>query len=125
MAFNFGHTWCWNKVRFRVNTTLKNPLPTESARGKRYNPVLAQLEKLTGAMKEIGDKYNVSTSQIGIAWAIAKGTIPIIGATKEQHAIEAAEAAKIQLTIDDVKYLEELADNIGVDTRGEWEQSME
>ncbi len=103
----------------------ENPLPAESDRGKKYNPVLPQLEALTKEMTAIGKKYDASCSQIGIAWAIAKGTLPIIGATKERHVIEAAEAAKIHLTAEEVARLEQLADATGVDTRGGWEHSME
>ena len=103
----------------------ENPLPAESDRGKKYNPVLPQLEALTNEMTAIGQKYGVSCSQIGIAWAIAKGTLPIIGATKERHVIEAAEAAKIQLTAEEISKLEALADATGIDTRGGWEHSME
>ena len=103
----------------------ENPLPAESDRGKKYNPVLPQLEALTGEMTAIGQKYGASCSQIGIAWAIAKGTLPIIGATKERHVIEAAEAAKIQLTAEEVSRLEALADATGIDTRGGWEHTME
>ena len=102
-----------------------HPLPAESDRGKKYNPVLEQLEALTSEMTAIGRKYGASCSQIGIAWAIAKGTLPIIGATKERHVIEAAEAAKIQLTAEEVVRLEALADATGIDTRGGWEHSME
>ena len=102
-----------------------HPLPAESDRGKKYNPVLEQLEALTSEMTAIGRKYGASCSQIGIAWAIAKGTLPIIGATKERHVIEAAEAAKIQLTAGEVARLEALADATGIDTRGGWEHSME
>ena len=101
------------------------PLPAESDRGKKYNPVLPQLEALTNEMTAIGRKYGASCSQIGIAWAIAKGTLPIIGATKERHVIEAAEAAKIQLTAEEIALLEQLADATGIDTRGGWEHSME
>ena len=103
----------------------ENPLPAESDRGKKYNPVLPQLEALTGEMTAIGQKYGASCSQIGIAYAIAKGTLPIIGATKERHVIEAAEAAKIQLTAEEISKLEALADATGIDTRGGWEHSME
>ena len=103
----------------------ENPLPAESDRGKKYNPVLDQLSALTDEMKKIGEKYNASCSQVGIAWAIAKDTLPIIGATKERHVIEAAEAAKIQLKAEEVARLEQLADATGVDTRGGWEHSME
>ncbi|UKK73409.1 aldo/keto reductase [Segatella bryantii] len=103
----------------------ENPLPAESDRGKKYNPVLPQLEALTNEMTAIGQKYGASCSQIGIAWAIAKGTLPIIGATKERHVIEAAEATRIQLTAEEMAKLEALADATGIDTRGGWEHSME
>ena len=103
----------------------ENPLPEESDRGKKYNPVLEQLAALTDEMTAIGKKYNASCSQIGIAWAIAKGTMPLIGATKERHVIEAAEAAKVILTAEEVARLETLADATGIDARGAWEHSME
>lgn len=103
----------------------ENPLPEDSDRGKKYNPVLPQLEALTNEMKAIGQKYNASCSQIGIAWAIAKGTLPIIGATKERHVVEAAEAVQIKLTEEEVKHLEQLSDATGIDTRGDWEHTME
>ena len=103
----------------------ENPLPAESDRGKKYNPVLDQLTALTDEMKAIGEKYGASCSQIGIAWAITKGAMPLIGATKERHVVEAAEAAKIQLTADEVNRLEQLADATGIDTRGDWEHTME
>ncbi len=92
---------------------------------KENGIVLSQLEALTNEMTAIGQEYGASCSQIGIAWAIAKGTLPIIGATKERHVVEAAEAAKIQLTAEEISKLEALADATGIDTRGGWEHSME
>lgn len=103
----------------------ENPLPAESDRGKRYNPMLDKLEALTDGMKAIGEKHGISCSQVGIAWAIAKGALPLIGATKERHVLEAADAAKINLSEEEVAQLERLADATGVDTRGEWEHTME
>ena len=103
----------------------ENPLPAESDRGKKYNPVLDKLQALTDEMKCIGEKHGASCSQIGIAWAIAKGTMPIVGATKERHVVEAAKAATIVLTADEVTRLEQLADSLGIDTRGDWEHTME
>jgi len=102
-----------------------NPLPEESDRGKKYNPVLDQLSALTDEMKRIGEKYQASCSQVGIAWAITRGALPIIGATKDRHVVEAAQAANIVLTADEVSRLEALADATGIDTRGGWEHSME
>lgn len=102
-----------------------NPLPAESDRGKKYNPVLDKLVALTDCMKAIGEKHGISCSQVGIAWAVAKGTLPLIGATKERHVVEAAAAADIRLSAEEVATLERLADATGVDTRGDWEHTME
>ena len=96
-----------------------------SERGRKYNPVLDKLQTLTDEMKTIGEKYGASCSQIGIAWAIAKGTMPIVGATKERHVAEAAAAADIVLTKEEVARLETLADATGIDTRGDWEHTMD
>ena len=79
----------------------------------------------SNGMKTSGEKYDASVSQVGIAWAIAKGVMPIIGATKPKHVLEAAEAAMIKLTNAEVKELEALAAATGVDTRGSWEHPMD
>ena len=59
-----------------------------------------------------------------IAWAIAKGTIPIIGATKVQHVEDAADAVDIELSDDEIKTMEELADKANVNTIRIWEKEM-
>lgn len=104
---------------------VENPLPADSDRGQKYNPILGQLTALTDAMKEIGAKYGLSCSQVGIAWALSKGTMPIIGATKERHVLEAAAVMDTVLTPEEITRLESLADAAGIDTRGDWEHSME
>jgi len=57
---------------------------------------------------ELADKYQVSMSQIAIAWQWAKGVAsPIIGATKSKYLDEAAQAFEVHLTPADINYLEE------------------
>lgn len=102
----------------------RNPLPEGIQRAMTYNPVLVEIEALTNEMKRIGDKYNASVSQIAIAWAIAKGTTPIIGVTKPAHVEDAAKAVEIKLTSEEIEILELIASKTGVDTRGSWEQPM-
>ena len=65
-----------------------HPLPEGSQRAVTYNPVLAKLEKLIAAMRGIGRKYGASVSQVAIAWAACKGTIPLVGVTKLAHVLE-------------------------------------
>lgn len=101
-----------------------NPMPEGSQRAATYNPILPKLDALIDAMKKIGETKGASVSQIGIAYAINKGTYPIIGVTKPRHVEEAAAAIKIRLSDDEINTLEALAAETGVDTKGSWENHM-
>lgn len=102
----------------------QNPLPEGSQRAETYNKVLPQLQKLTDAMQAIGEKQGAGAAQVAVAWAIAKGALPIIGATRVHHVTDAARAAQLQLSAEDTATLERLARETGVDTRGAWENPM-
>ena len=53
-------------------------------------------------------KYNVTKSQVSIAWLWSKGvTAPIVGVTKEKYLYDFEQALKVKLTDEDIKYLEE------------------
>ncbi|MBQ7198995.1 MAG: aldo/keto reductase [Selenomonadaceae bacterium] len=103
----------------------KNPFPAGSDRAKSYNPLLPQLEKLTDEMKKIGEKHNLSAAQVGTAWAINKGTLPIIGVTKIHHVDDAAKIIDVKLSSDEIAELEKFADKANVSTVREWEKKME
>lgn len=103
---------------------VKNPLPENSQRAQTYNPILSKLEVLIEEMRKIGMRYQVSISQVATAYTIAKGAIPIVGVTKTKHVKEAKEAASIVLNEREIKLLEKLAEDTGVDTKGSWENSM-
>lgn len=102
-----------------------HPFPDGSDRAKTYNPILNELTELIAVMNEIGEAHNLSPAQVGTAWAIAKGTLPIIGVTKIRHVEDAAKAAKANLTPEEIKRLENLADRANVSTVREWEKKME
>ena len=101
-----------------------HPLPAGSQRGDTYNPLLPQIERLVAVMRTVGDKYGVTPTQVALAWAIAKGTTPIIGVTKSAQVQDAVRAMQVVLTVDEVKMLEDAAESTGVDTRGSWENPM-
>ena len=101
-----------------------HPMPEDSDRAATYNPVLGKLETLNAAMKKLADKYGAAIAQIPVAWAIAKGTLPIIGVTKVSHVEDAAKAAQITLAADEVKELERLADTLGINAVRMWEKEM-
>lgn len=101
-----------------------HPMPAGSARAETYNPVLDKLEVLNAALKKLADKYGVGAAQIPVAWAIAKGTLPIIGVTKVSHVEDAAKAAAVVLTAEETTELEQLADSLHINAIRFWEKEM-
>ncbi|MDD3746329.1 MAG: aldo/keto reductase [Anaerostipes sp.] len=101
-----------------------HPFPAGTGRGDSYNPHLKELEQLVAAMKQIGDVHKASPAQIAISWAIAKGTLPIIGVTKVKQVEEAAAAIQIHLSNEEVKCLEQFGEQTGISTLREWEREM-
>lgn len=102
----------------------KNPMPEGSARAETYNPVLDKLEILNAELKKLADKYNVGPAQIPVAWAIAKGTLPIIGVTKTNHVEDAVKAANVKLTAEETANLEKVADSLEINAIRFWEKEM-
>ena len=101
-----------------------HPMPAGSARAETYNPVLDKLEILNAELKKLAGKYGVGPAQIPVAWAIAKGTLPIIGVTKENQVLDAVKAANIALTAEDATELEKVADSLNLNVIRFWEKEM-
>ncbi len=102
----------------------KHPMPEGSARAEAYNPVLGKLEILNAELKKLADKFGVGAAQIPIAWAIAKGTLPIIGVTKENQVLDAVKAANVTLTAEETENLEKVADSLHLNVIRFWEKEM-
>lgn len=102
----------------------EHPFPEGTGRGDSYNPHLKELEVLIEELKRIGKTHNASPAQIATAWAIARGTLPIVGVTKVKQVEEAFAAAQITLDAEEVSHLEKLGDETGVHTLREWEKEM-
>ncbi|WP_244876968.1 aldo/keto reductase [Acidocella facilis] len=101
-----------------------NPLPTGSRRAEIYNGMLSRVEALTDKLTSIGKTHNAVAAEIAVAWAIAKGAVPIIGVTKPQHVGGLVRARDIALTGEEIADLEAVADAAQVNTRGWWEKEM-
>ena len=102
----------------------KHPFPEDSDRGRTYNPMLPELEKLNAALKEIADQHGVSVAQLPVAWAIAKGTLPIIGVTKVNQVEDAVQAASLELSQDEIRAMETMGDQAGLNVIRYWEKEM-
>lgn len=101
-----------------------HPMPEGSARAETYNPVLDKLSVLNGELQKLADKYNVGPAQIPVAWAVAKGTLPIIGVTREDQVLDAAKAAGVHLTEAEIAELEKVADSLELNVIRFWEKEM-
>ena len=101
-----------------------HPFPEGSDRANAYGESLAEIEELNKAIADIAENHNAKVAQLPIAWAIAKGTLPIVGATKVHHVEDAADAVNIELSDDEIKTMEELADKTNVNTIRIWEKEM-
>ena len=101
-----------------------HPMPEGSARAQTYNPVLDKLEILNAELKKLADKYGVGAAQIPVAWATAKGTLPIIGVTKENQVEDAVKACNVSLGADEVAELEKVADSLELNVVRMWEKEM-
>lgn len=102
--------------------TKDNPMPKNSLRGRTYNKrVLTKMQPLLDVMKKIADDHDVAQSQIPVAWALAKGVIPIIGATKQQHVYELTKAFDFKLANEEIFLIEKNAANLKIHKKGFWE----
>ena len=101
-----------------------HPFPEGSERANAYNDSLMEIEELNNSIAEIASKHDVKVAQLPIAWAISKGTLPIVGATKVHHVEDAANALDITLSEDEIKTMEKLADNANINTIRFWEKEM-
>ncbi len=99
----------------------ENPLPEGTRRAHAYNRLLPQLTALTNALAAIAETHAATIPDVSTAWAMSKGTTPIVGVTKPEHIEGLVRASRIALASADIERLETMADAAGVNTRGWWE----
>lgn len=75
---------------------------------RKYDSTQESDQVIVTRVKEIADKYQVTRSQIAVAWLWAKGvTSPIVGITKEKYLDDFVGALDVHLSPEDIAYLEE------------------
>ena len=75
----------------------------------KYDSTENEDKKIVVRVQELAEKHKATMSQISLAWQFAKGvTSPIIGATKATYFDDAVGALTIELTPEEVGYLEAL-----------------
>ena len=91
----------WSETTKRLET---DPI------AKRKYDATADADKLVvERLAEVAEKHGVPRAQIALAWLLQKEPVvaPVIGATKIPHLESAVESLSVQLTPEEVAYLEE------------------
>lgn len=73
----------------------------------KYDGTAEQDNVIIQRVAELADKRGVSMTEISLAWLMTKVTAPVVGATKLSHIEGAAKAVELELTDDEIAYLEE------------------
>jgi aryl-alcohol dehydrogenase-like predicted oxidoreductase len=73
----------------------------------KYDATSAQDNVIIARTAELAEKHGVTMTEVSLAWLLAKVTSPVVGATKLHHIEGAAKAAELELTDDEIAWLEE------------------
>lgn len=74
----------------------------------KYDSTAEADGKIIARVAEIADKRGVSMTEVALAWLLAKVTAPVVGATKISHVEGAVRAVDLELSQEEINYLEEL-----------------
>ena len=74
----------------------------------KYDMTYYQDLKIIERVEQLAKEKNVSMTEISLAWLLTKVDAPIIGATKIHHIDEACQSILVQLSKEDIDYLEEM-----------------
>lgn len=81
---------------------------TDKVAHGKYDSTEEQDKKIAARIREIAEKYGVSMTAVTFAWHFAKGVAsPIIGATKKKYLDDAVSAFNLNLTEEDIAYIDE------------------
>ncbi len=73
----------------------------------KYDATADQDNLIINRVAELAEKHDVSMTEISLAWLLTKVTAPVVGATKLHHIEGAAKAVDMNLTAEEIAYLEE------------------
>ena len=74
----------------------------------KYDATAEADGKIIARVAELAERRGVSMTEISLAWLLTKVTAPVVGATKLSHVEGAVKAVDLELTADEIGYLEKL-----------------
>ena len=72
----------------------------------KYDATAEQDNVIIERVAELAEQRGVTMTEISLAWLLTKVTSPVVGATKFHHTEGAAKATDLELTSDEIAYLE-------------------
>ncbi len=73
----------------------------------KYDATAAQDSIIIERVATLAKKHNVTMTEVSLAWLLTKVTAPVVGATKMHHIEGAVKAIDLELTREEIAYLEE------------------
>ena len=73
----------------------------------KYDATAEQDNVIISRVAELAEKHSVTMTEVSLAWLLTKVTAPVCGATKLHHIEGAAKAVDLELSEDELGYLEE------------------
>ena len=89
-----------------LTETTKRLEQDKYAKGK-YDATADKDRIIIERVAEIAKKRNMTRIQVALGWLLTKVNSPVVGATKISHIEEAIKAVSVELTDEEIKYLEE------------------
>lgn len=83
-------------------------LEADSYAKLKYDGTAEADGKIIERVTELADKYGVTMTEVSLAWLLTRVTSPVAGATKLHHVDGAVKSVALELTPEDIRYLEEL-----------------
>lgn len=90
-----------------VSETTPRLTADEIAKSK-YDNTKEQDGTIIARVAELAKRKSLTRTQVALGWILRKVTAPIVGATKVAHIEDAVGAVGVQLTAEEIAYLEEL-----------------
>ena len=72
----------------------------------KYDATKEQDDIIINRVAEVAEKRGVSMTEVSLAWLLTRVTSPVVGATKFHHIEGAAKAVALELTDEEISYLE-------------------
>lgn len=73
----------------------------------KYDETAEQDGIIIKRVAELADRHGVSMTEVSLAWLLTKVEAPVVGATKLSHIEGAAKAVDLELSKEEISYLEE------------------